>query len=178
MPTRAPALPADTLDLVITLTPPPSGAPPDALARIGLSCPALGSSHEGDTLRDPLTPDEHAELRWYLETYWRWPFDEFAERGARAERLLVDVGARLYAAVFSSIPADRILQAWRLRNPQAAHQISIVGHAPPVLALPWELLHDAQGFLALRGVSIIRRLAETAACCAGDRRCADRAAAR
>jgi tetratricopeptide (TPR) repeat protein len=146
------------LDLVITLTPPPDGAPPDVLAQIGLSCPILGSSLVGDTLRDPLTPDERAELRWYLETYWRWPFDEFAQRGSRAERLLADVGARLYAAVFSSPDARDVLQDWRRDASEAPRQISIVSHVPAALALPWELLHDAQGFLALRSVSIIRRL--------------------
>ena len=139
------------LDLVITLSPPPADAPPDAIARIGLSCPALGASHEGDALRDPLTPDERAELRWYLETYWRWPFDEFAERGARAEALLADAGRRLYAAVFSSIPADRILQAWRLLRPQTPHQISIISHVPAVLARPWELMHDAQARMDAKG---------------------------
>ncbi len=149
---------SDVLDLVITLTPPPAGSPPDAIARIGPGCPRLGSSHEGDLLRDPLAPDERAELRWYLETYWRWPFGEFAERGARAEVLLVDAGRRLYAAVFNSIPAHSILQAWRLLRPKSPHQISVVGHAPTALTLPWELLHDSQGFLALRSIPIVRRL--------------------
>jgi tetratricopeptide (TPR) repeat protein len=148
----------DMLDLVITLTPPPDGAPPGVIARIGLSCPALGSSHEGAELRDPLTAEEHTELRWYLEQYWRWPFGEFAARGAHAEGLLADAGHRLYDAVFKSTEARDILQAWRLRNPQAPHQISIVSHVPAALTLPWELLHDVQGFLTLRSVSIIRRL--------------------
>ncbi|HET9223718.1 MAG TPA: hypothetical protein VFO07_14495, partial [Roseiflexaceae bacterium] len=48
---------SDALDLVITLTPPPQGAPPDEIARIGLSCPALGSAREGDALRD----------RWHID---------------------------------------------------------------------------------------------------------------
>src|SRR5262249_1620497 len=58
----------------------------------------------------------------------------------------------------SSIPADRILQAWRLLKPQTPHQISVVSHVPAALTLPWELLHDTQGFLALCSVSIVRRL--------------------
>jgi tetratricopeptide (TPR) repeat protein len=52
------------------------------------------------------------------------------------------------------------LQAWRL-DPGKERQISIVSDMPSVLSLPWELLHDEQGFLALRTqhpVSIVRRL--------------------
>lgn len=152
---------ADSLDLIITLTPPPAGAPPEAIARVGLSCPALGSAHQGDELRDPLAPEERAELRWYLETYWRWPFGEFAERGSRAEELLAEAGARLYGAVFNSAEARDILQAWRLSQLDTPHQISIISHASAALALPWELLRDAQGFLALRSVSIVRRLPQS-----------------
>jgi len=145
------------LDLLITLTPPPADQP-DAIATIGLSSTALGASHAGDVLRDPLTKEEREELRWYLEEYWLWPFAEFAKKGKRVEGLLSNVGLRLYEAVFSSIKADRILQAWRLKQPKQPHQISIISHVPAALTLPWELLHDAQGFLALRSISIVRRL--------------------
>src|SRR5439155_18752708 len=79
----------DLLDLSITLTPPPAGSPPEVLATIALQCSApLGLSHTGDLLTDPLTPLEHEELRWYLEEYWKWPYEGFAQRGQQVEALL------------------------------------------------------------------------------------------
>lgn len=149
------------LDLSITLTKPPEGSPPEDIASITLNCPGLGLSHTGDLLKDPLSKQERDDLRWYLEEYWKWPYYEFAKHGKQVEALLPKVGRRLYDNVFgASLKADRILQAWRLK-PEAPRQISIISDIPSVLSLPWELLHDEQGFLALRTrnpISIIRRL--------------------
>src|SRR5689334_12989491 len=105
---------SDLLDLSITLTPPPQGSPPDILAAITLRCDPLGGFHTGDLLKDPLSPEEREDLLWYLEEYWQWPFEGFAERGKRVEALLPQVGERLYQAVFSSFKAISLLQAWRL----------------------------------------------------------------
>src|SRR5437870_4126894 len=106
----------DLLDLSITLTPPPQGFPPEVLATITLRCDPLGLSHTGDLLKDPLASQEREDLRWYLEEYWQWPFEGFAERGKRVEALLPLVGKRLYKAMFgSSFQATSLLQAWRLR---------------------------------------------------------------
>jgi hypothetical protein len=55
----------------------------------------------------------------------------------------------MYQALFGSVGAQQVLQAWRLQ-PASQRQISIVSDIPRVLSLPWELLHDEQGFLALR----------------------------
>ena len=148
----------DILDLEITLTPPPADSPADVLARIGLHCPDLGLSHQDTDLYDPLAPAERQELHWYLEQYWKWPFAEFAKRGANVEGLLEDVGQRLYQAVFGSRDARVVLQAWRDNTSTGLRQISIISYVPAALTLPWELLHDTQGFLVLRSVSIVRRL--------------------
>ena len=59
------------LDLVITLSPPPTNSSPNTIARIGLNCAALGAAYEGDLLSDPLTAEEYDLLRWYLEEYWQ-----------------------------------------------------------------------------------------------------------
>src|SRR5437764_9837780 len=138
----------DLLDLSITLTPPPAGSPPEVLATLTLRCDQLGLTHMGDSLTNPLTPQEHENLQWYLEEYWKWPFEGFAQRGKQVEALLPHVGKRLYKAVFGSLEANSLLQAWRLQ-PAAGHQISIISDLPKVLSLPWELLHDEHGFLAL-----------------------------
>src|SRR6266571_2871816 len=148
------------LDLSITLIPPPAGSPPEAIASMQLRCDQLGLSHSGDLLLNPLTPTERAELRWYLEEYWKWPYEQFLEHGRRVEQLLPQLGKRLYRTVFGSLEARDILQAWRSGDAEQ-RQISIISGLPSALSLPWELLHDEQGFLTLRArtpVSIIRRL--------------------
>jgi hypothetical protein len=154
----------DLLDLAITLRPPGAGSRPDVLATIEVRFDAQGlTTQTDDTLIDPLTSQERADLRWYLEDYWKWPFEAFADRAHSIEsRLLPDIGKRLYRAVFGSIGANSILQAWRLQ-PSRRRQISILSALPRALSLPWELLHDEQGFLVLRNqpVSIFRRLPQT-----------------
>src|SRR5436305_310129 len=148
------------LSLSILLTQPPSGSSPDVLATISLSSESQGSTHTGDVLIAPLTEEEEKNIRWYLEEYWRWPYEQFRERAEAVEELLPRLGKKMYQALFGSVGAQQVLQAWRLQ-PATHRQINIVSDIPQVLSLPWELLHDEQGFLALRGrypVSIVRRV--------------------
>src|SRR6266700_5085528 len=113
------------LDLCVMLTPPPKDAPPDVIASIALYCNMLSLSHTGNLLTDPLTQQERNDLRWYLEEYWRWPYEGFAQRGKQVELLMTDVGQRLYHTVFGSVEAKSIVQAWRSQLNQQC-QISIV----------------------------------------------------
>jgi hypothetical protein len=138
-------------DLCLMLTPPPAGAPAGAIANVELRCDELGFNQPIvlPPLADPFTPAEPEELTWYLETYWQWPYEEFARRGQRVEQLLTEAGQRLYKAVFGSAQAMAVIQPWRLL-PDAARQLSIISALPQALSLPWELLCDEQGFLALR----------------------------
>ena len=103
------------LDLSIMLTPPPAGSPPEAIASIALRCDPQGLTHTGDLLSDPLTKQERANLRWYLEEYSDWPYEQFLERAKQIEALLPELGNRLYKTVFGSFGAMGILQAWRLQ---------------------------------------------------------------
>src|SRR2546421_6947852 len=151
------------LDLSITLTPPPAGSPSEVIASIALRYEKLGLNHTGDLLTDPLTQQERDELQWYLEEYWKWPYEGFAQRGRRVEALLPKTGKRLYDAVFGSREADRIVQKW-LGKSKVQLQISIISDMPRVLSLPWELLHSERGFLVLRTrnpVSIVRCLSQS-----------------
>jgi tetratricopeptide (TPR) repeat protein len=148
------------LDLCLTVTPPSVDAPPEIIASFELRCDAFGLTPAAGLLRDPLTPQERAELEWYLEHYWQWPYEEFARRGRRVEELLVEAGKKLYSDVLGNRETMSIVQLWRLQ-PNVQRQISIISDEPAALSLPWELLHDDQGFLALRTqnpVSILRRL--------------------
>lgn len=148
------------LDVHVTLTSPPQDVPTDVIASIALGCEALGLSYSGDSLTDPLKQSERDDLRWYLEEYWLWPYEGFAQRGKEIEALLISVGKRLYNAVFGSIQAMSIVQTW-ISQKGWQHQISIVSDIPSILSLPWELLHDGHEFLSLNTncpVSIVRRL--------------------
>ena len=155
----------ELLNLSITLQSPADQSAADAIACIRLNCDALGLIHEGDVLLDPLTDSERSNLLWYLEEYWKWPYDMFAARAERIVReLMPNVGRRLYQSIFGSAGAANVVQAWRLQS-GVQHQISILSGIPKALSLPWELLHDEQGFLALRTrpVSILRRLPQNEA---------------
>ncbi len=154
---------ANVLDLTIALNLPPVNMPKDTIASIDLRCDSLGLSHTGDLLQNPISPDERADLHWYLETYWQWPYEGFAIRGQAIETALPQIGRRLFESVFGSLPARDLLQAWRLQvaQPGWQGQISILSDLPAALSVPWELLHDQQGFLVLRTrppVAILRRL--------------------
>ena len=97
------------LDLAITLMPPPQGAPAETIASISLRCDPQGLTYTGDLLRDPLKKQEREDLRWYLEDYSDWPYEQFFERAKKIENLLDDLGDRLYKAVFGSFGAIAIL---------------------------------------------------------------------
>ncbi|MEI6180301.1 MAG: hypothetical protein WCP31_06070 [Chloroflexales bacterium] len=112
------------LDLVITLTEPPKDAPPDTLAQYELTCPALGRQHANGLLVDPLDAPTRAELRWYLEESWLWPFDQFAERARQLEQRLEPLGHAFYTALFDTVEAQRIVQPWQLQ-PKAERQLSL-----------------------------------------------------
>src|SRR6266446_3662904 len=149
------------LDLCITLVPPPADASPETLAAIELRCDQLGLQYKGDVLEDPLTTKDHENVRWYLEEYAEWPYEQFLERGKKIEASLAEFGKRLYQAVCGSAGAMSVVQPWRLMQGVQGRQVSIVSELPRALSLPWELLHDEQGFLVLRTrnpVSLIRRL--------------------
>ena len=135
-------------------------APAGTIASIMVHCKTLDLSHTGDLLTDPLSEQERNDLQWYLEEYWKWPYEGFAQRGKEIEALLTEVGKRLYRIVFGSTQAMSILQACSSQLSQQL-QISIISDLPAALSLPWELLHDGQNFLALRAdhpASIVRSL--------------------
>jgi tetratricopeptide (TPR) repeat protein len=149
------------LDLCITLVPPPPDASPEAIATIELRCDQLGLSHTGDLLIDLFTKREREDMRWYLEEYVEWPYEQFLERGKKLEAALPEFGKRLYAIICTSTGAMGVMQAWRLQPGALQRQVSIISEIPKALSLPWELLHDEQGFLVLRTrnpVALIRRL--------------------
>ena len=144
------------LILRIEFAPPPAEASSETLATITLSTDAHGIKHSGDLLQNPLNEEEEERLRWYLEEYWKWPYEQFRQRAGEVEELLPEIGQRLYKAISDSAGAQRVLSPWSLQ-PEKDRQISIISDIPRVLSLPWELLHDGERFLVRDGVLDLAR---------------------
>ncbi|MBF0283775.1 MAG: tetratricopeptide repeat protein [Magnetococcales bacterium] len=114
----------------------------------------------------PLGPIEAEELAWYLERFTRWPGEAFRGRARAVESALPRWGRALFDAALGAPVAAKLTEEW-LRSPGAQRRFSVKvgellpsGDAPPdeatqarlaasahLLGLPWELLHDAEGYL-------------------------------
>jgi tetratricopeptide (TPR) repeat protein len=113
----------------------------------------------------PLGHIEAEELRWYLEEYFVWPVGIFRERAERIEAQLPEWGQSLYKSALAPAAAQEALAAWQQAGAGAERRFSIFVErelpegaskeeqasadeaAAELLALPWELLHDARSFL-------------------------------
>jgi hypothetical protein len=125
----------------------------------------------------PLGPIEAQDLRWYLERYRIWPVGLFRARAGAIEARLPQWGRALYDAALAGDPARTPLEAWRGAKGNARRFSVQVDHVLPegseeerqqsaleaatgLMALPWELLHDARGhlFQGAEPVAVSRRL--------------------
>ena len=102
-----------------------------------------------------LTDDDYDDLRWYLEAYMELPDGGAVVRAQRIEARLAQWGRQLHAAIFAAPENAAALQA--LLSAAEPRQLTIATDDPALLRLPWELMADAAGHLALR-VSIRRQL--------------------
>lgn len=107
----------------------------------------------------PLGPIEAEELRWYIESYPRWPFGPFRDRAQRVEGLLKRWGRELFDAIRPK--QDAPLAAFLTLHPgRVEHRITVCAadagpDASPeareaaalLLGLPWELLADKNSYL-------------------------------
>jgi len=107
---------------------------------------------------DPLTEKDLRELRWYLEEYLDWPYNEpVRKRAQKIERQLDEWGAALFDAVFAQ-PEARVLCDRLLESKDEARFVTIQSPDARVLRLPWELLRDKAGPLITAGISIRRHV--------------------
>jgi tetratricopeptide (TPR) repeat protein len=113
----------------------------------------------------PLGPIEAEELRWYLERWPVWPNPLVADRARQVEANLIAWGQALHAAALPLQPTANVLQAWAGVAAGASRRFSVSVDDSPLLgaseaeqnlaqeaatvllALPWELLHNGDGFL-------------------------------
>jgi hypothetical protein len=142
--------------------------------------PAAGEPQHGDAFQfiAPLGPIEAGDLRWYLESYFRWTSDVFRDRAKRIEKQLPAWGRQLFDAALAVPEAQSSLQSWRRPDTQSLRRFTVMVDAPTgdgnppddatsaaqqaatlLLALPWELIHDQQGYLfqGVKGVRVRRR---------------------
>jgi len=129
----------------------------------------------------PLGPIEAEELRWYLEKYAIWPSEYFRDRARKVEESLVQWGQLLHAAAMPVAHTANVMNAWARVDGHAGRRFSVHVDAaleagPPaadmetareaatlLLGLPWELLHDGDGFLfqSAKPTRVRRRLPNT-----------------
>ena len=113
----------------------------------------------------PIGPIEAGELSWYLEHYAIWPSHYFHDRARKVEANLVEWGKLLHAAAMPAAHRENVMNAWSKINDHAGRRFSvhvdttIEAGAPEadvklakeaetaLLKLPWELLHDGDGYL-------------------------------
>jgi tetratricopeptide (TPR) repeat protein len=126
----------------------------------------------------PLGPIEAEELGWYLERWPVWPNPLVADRARQVEANLIAWGKALHAAALPLQPTVNVLQAWAGVEAGASRRFSVSVDDSPLhgaseaeqnlaqeaatalLALPWELLHNGDGFLfqGARPTRVRRRL--------------------
>lgn len=130
----------------------------------------------------PLGRIEATELRFYLERYFLTPYGEFTKRARGIEDRLPEWGQDLWETLTDPDPtAPDPVKAWKAQAAQSDRRFTV--QAPParvlrrsateeekaahrteleaateLLALPWELLHDGNGYLFHDGIGVrVRR---------------------
>jgi tetratricopeptide (TPR) repeat protein len=145
--------------------------------------PGQPDVHSAKTWRlvAPLGPIEAEELRWYLEGYAVWPSHYFRDRARKVEANLVRWGQLLHEAALSQAHTANVMNAWARIDGHAGRRFSVhvdtaleagapeaevlaaKEAATTLLGLPWELLHDGDGYLfqGAKPTRVRRRLPNT-----------------
>jgi len=111
----------------------------------------------------PLDKRDLDELAWYLERYCEFPGAGDRARAAALERRLTDWGLALWQALFPGGEQNAVYAGIRDHLHQAGPEprrvlLTLASDQPDFLIRPWEMLRDPRGPLALRGLTLRRRL--------------------
>ena len=92
---------------------------------------------------NPIADKDLLDIQWYVETYGAHSLgDPDDGEGQRIAAQLPRWGKKLFHAVFQHPDAARLFYAFQ--NAEDQHRLlTISAGYPAILALPWELLHDA-----------------------------------
>ena len=102
----------------------------------------------------PLDADALEDLRWYLEDYLQGPFGVWEERGPAISEKLAGWGDLVFESVFGTGKARDAYQRARDRNLELVFRSA----EPGLLGLPWELMRDGAGPVAMGTGGISRTL--------------------
>ncbi len=119
---------------------PSDGGLAETVSRAGLVWPLDGAALE--------------DVRWYLEDYLRAPFGVWEERGPEIQARLASWGEAVYASVFGPGPARDAYQRAR----DGGLELVFRSADPRLLGLPWELMRDPAGPVALNLAGVSRAL--------------------
>ncbi len=100
----------------------------------------------------PLDGDALEDLRWYLEDYLLAPFGVWEERGPAVQARLAEWGDLVFGSVFGSGPARDAYQRARDKGLEVVFRSA----EPGLLGLPWELMRDGSGPVALGAGGVSR----------------------
>jgi len=120
----------------------PDGGLPEEVSRAPLAWPL---DLDGEALED---------LRWYVEDYLLAPFGVWEERGPAIRSKLAGWGEQVFGSVFAAGPARFVYERARDRGLEVVFRSA----EPGLLALPWELMRDGSGPVALGAGGISRSL--------------------
>src|SRR5689334_13625502 len=102
----------------------------------------------------PLDADVLDELRWYLEDYLLAPFGVWEDRGPAVQARLAGWGDLVFGSVFGPGPARDVYQRAR----DGGLEVVFRSADPGLLGLPWELMRDGAGPVALGAGGVSRSL--------------------
>jgi tetratricopeptide (TPR) repeat protein len=102
----------------------------------------------------PLDADALEDLRWYLEDYLLAPYGVWEDRGPAIREKLPQWGEQVFESVFADGPARFAYERARDRG----FELVFRSAAPALLGIPWELMRDGTGPVAMGNGGISRSL--------------------
>jgi tetratricopeptide (TPR) repeat protein len=102
----------------------------------------------------PLDANAMEDLRWYLEDYLLAPYGVWEDHGPAVQEKLAGWGDEVFGSVFGAGPARDAYQRARDRGLEVVFRSA----EPRLLELPWELMRDGAGPVALGLGGISRSL--------------------
>jgi tetratricopeptide (TPR) repeat protein len=104
-----------------------------------------------------LRPQDHEDIRWYLEEFFEAPTDPAPRIASRVETRIAELGSELFCAVFES--SRDALRIWTTLRPELNDaRVEIVCGVRESATVPWEIMADVTDNLpvALRAKAFVR----------------------
>ncbi len=118
-----------------------------------------GQESETFPLLLPLSRDDTADLRWYLETYPQFPGAGDHVRAGELQTRIQDWGRALFDTVFGSPEGVHVYRDLVDAVDRDRPSLVTIGATDPeILAQPWEMMRDKRGPLVFQGVTLRRQL--------------------